>query len=263
MTAPPSRPAPGTTLLWPLLLILILLPITPVRAGSLQVAPIQLEFDSHQNAQMLWLTNSGSTPLRAQVRVQQWTQVDARDVLQPSDQLLASPPIIEMAPGQQQLVRLVRADPTPGEQESAFRLLVDELPHDPTAASPGLQLLLRYSIPVFVLPVGATPQLSRAGRPAALDVRQLRGSWQREGNSARLTLTNGTPQRVRISQLQWVTEADQRTVLIPGLLGYVLAGNRMQWNIPVPPGLPANGTLHAKLNDDADTQPLPQVTPGH
>lgn len=232
-------------------------------AGSLQVAPILLEFDNTQNAQTLWLTNSGSAPLRAQVRVQQWTQAAAQDVLQPSDLLLASPPIVEIGPGQQQLIRLVRTQPLPGEQETAFRLLVDELPYDPEAIAPGLQFLLRYSIPVFVLPAGAIPLLSRNGRPASSAARQLSGQWRRDHDNVQLALHNHGGQRVRISQLAWVSDAGQRTALIPGLLGYVLAGNQMQWNIPLPPGLPDDGALHATLNDDTDSQPLPQIATGH
>lgn len=234
----------------------------PAMAGSLQVAPILIEFSQDQPSQTLWLTNSGDQPLRAQVRVEQWTQVDAQDVLTPTDVLLASPPIVEIAPGQRQLVRVVRAQPVAADRESAFRLIVDELPGGSSAPSSGLQFLLRYSIPAFVLPAGVVPQLERTGKQPLFDVTVLQGEWTAKGTSGTLTLRNSGTQRARISQLSWVSPEGKRIELTPGLLGYVLPGQQMRWTLSLPEAISANGTLHAKLNDDPELQPLSRVNTG-
>src|SRR5688572_24135268 len=78
---------------------LLYLPL-PTLAGSLQVTPISLEFAPEEQAQGLWLSNSGTQPIRAQVRVQQWTQADGTEALAATDALVASPPILEIAAGQ-------------------------------------------------------------------------------------------------------------------------------------------------------------------
>src|SRR5690606_4984286 len=126
--------------------------------ASLQVAPILVELEDGENAEALWLSNSGEKPIRAQVRVLAWSQAGSEDQLDPSRDLLASPPILEIAPGERQLVRIVRPDSGPVPAEQAFRLLVDELPDPEQEVSSGLQFLLQYSVPVFVLPPGIAPR---------------------------------------------------------------------------------------------------------
>lgn len=232
-------------------------------AGDLQVAPTVLEFGDGQHAQALWLTNSGTAPLRAQVRVRHWNQHDAAEQLLASDALLASPAIVEIAAGQRQLVRIVRAQSTSVDREDAFRLIVDELPGAaPGRSHSGLKFLLRYSIPVFVLPPGFTPQLERDA-PTATHPAQLHGQLRRRDGAAELTLHNVGQQRIRISQLIWLEPSGQQVALTPGLLGYVLAGQRMRWNLPLSRPLTAGGTLQAKLNDDPDPRPLPQLDTEH
>ncbi|MCD9086404.1 molecular chaperone [Stenotrophomonas sp. SY1] len=231
---------------------------TPMAAaGTLQVAPIMLEFEQAQVAHTLWLSNSGPHPLRAQVRVQQWQQVDGQEQLQSSTALLASPPMSEIGPGQRQLVRIVREQTAAPTHEQAFRLIVDELPDTRQPdSSDGLQFLLRHSIPVFVLPAGVQAQLSRADKVADTDVSLLQGSWQTQGRNARLTLHNNGASRIRISQLSWLSANGHRVDITPGLLGYVLAGQQMRWTLSLPEALATHGTLHAKLNDDAIAQIL-------
>ncbi|HEX7990658.1 MAG TPA: fimbria/pilus periplasmic chaperone [Stenotrophomonas sp.] len=243
-------------------LALILLPLHSGHAGSLQVAPILLEFGHAQASQTLWLTNSGTEPLRAQIRVQHWTQDEGRESLQPSNTLLASPPLVDIEAGRSQLVRLLQASPATQANEDAFRLIVDELPGASSSASSSLHFLLRYSIPVFVLPEGATPLLERSGRREPTDAGQLQGNWSVQGGSATLSLRNHGSQRIRISQLSWAPTAGPPIDITPGLLGYVLAGRQMRWTLPVPTALPATGTLHARLNDDPAPQALSQVVTG-
>ena len=72
-------------------------------AASLQVSPISLEFSPEEQAQGIWLSNTGTVPLRAQVRVQQWSQADGSDQLAPARDMTASPPMLEIAAGARQL----------------------------------------------------------------------------------------------------------------------------------------------------------------
>lgn len=220
---------------------------TAANAASLQVSPILLEFPPQQPSQVLWLSNSGTTPLRAQVRVQQWTQTDNADALAPSRDLAASPPMIEIAPGQKQMVRIVLLQPTAAPQERTYRLLVDELPgNDAQNQSSGLQFLLRYSVPVFVgTPANAAPQLS--------------ARWE----AGTLSIANSGQRRARLSQLVWVNADGSRVPLNSGLFGYVLAGQSMHWELPRPPGARPGGTLTAKFDNDSEERPVPLLSPVH
>lgn len=253
------RPAPRrrrSRRLAPLLAVLCGLLGAPAIAASLQVAPISIEFEHGEQAQALWLSNSGDRPIRAQVRVMGWSQETGADRLAPSRDLLPSPPIVEIAPGQQQLVRIVRPQAGGMATEQAFRLLVDELPDPALDANSGLQFLLQYSVPVFVLPPGASPQDAAGPRPPT-DASMLTGRVVEDAAGARLVVANHGGRRVRLSQLTRVDAAGTDTPLVPGLLGYVLAGQTMQWPLALPRGGMHGASLKVRLNDDQDARILP------
>ncbi len=56
-----------------LLVFFSLLGVNEVSATSLQVAPTSLQLEARQRAGELWLTNSGTSPVKLQVRVFRWT----------------------------------------------------------------------------------------------------------------------------------------------------------------------------------------------
>ncbi|WP_369406826.1 molecular chaperone, partial [Enterococcus sp. HPCN18] len=72
----------------------------------MQVAPTSLQLEARQRAGELWLTNSGTSPVKLQVRVFRWVQQDGQEQLLPTDGLVVTPPMQELAAGQQQLVRV-------------------------------------------------------------------------------------------------------------------------------------------------------------
>lgn len=264
------RPSPGRSSLtgrW-LLLAAGLLAGPTALAADLQVNPIMLEFAPGEQSQALWLSNSGTQPLKAQVRIGRWTQAEGKDQNEPSRDLVASPAILQIAAGEQQLVRLIRPRPEPLQAEAAYRLTIDELPAD--GAEPldsGVQFLLRYSVPVFVLAEGTEP-LSPSRRTAntttsAANPMPLSARLEPQGDASLLSISNPGRQRVRLSNLAWVDRTGQRAELVPGLFGYVLAGQRMQWTIPLSPQLHAGGgTLKVRFNDDPNDQTLPLDAPG-
>lgn len=157
------------------LLALSLLAAAPAGATSLQVAPTSLQLEARQRAGELWLTNSGTSPVRLQVRVFRWVQQDGQEQLLPTEELLATPPMQELGAGQQQLVRVMRPNHEPPAAQQYYRLIVDEVPDLATRAN-GMQFVLRYSIPVFVQPRAASWR--RACRPAWSGCRTDATAWR-------------------------------------------------------------------------------------
>ncbi|RZA13264.1 MAG: molecular chaperone, partial [Lysobacteraceae bacterium] len=107
-------------------------------------------------------------PVTIQAEAMDWRQADNRDRLSPSADLFTSPPIVRIAPGARQSVRVMARPPDGGEH--AYRLLVSELPDagDPTA---GVQVLLQFSVPVFLRhDPKIAPQLSWSGQGGLLSV---------------------------------------------------------------------------------------------
>lgn len=74
--------------LW-LLTLMLLSPYA--LAATLQVAPVTLDLDNDQRATAVYLTNSGNTPIHAQIRVYDWTQENGQDRLTQTDAVVSSP----------------------------------------------------------------------------------------------------------------------------------------------------------------------------
>lgn len=249
---PPKRRAGSP---WSWLLAACWLLAGPAAAASLQVSPISLEFAPDQQAQALWLSNSGEVPIQAQVRIVAWTQRDGRESLDPSTDLAASPPILQIEPGQRQLVRIVRPVVAAPGREMSYRLIIDELP-GPSGGGSGLNFLLQYSVPVFVSPT-PLPDTESVAAPPPTDASTLRPSLRLADGQARLSVENTGPRRIRLSQLEQVADDGTVTPLTAGLLGYALAGSRMEWPLPIqlPQGA-APPRLRVRFNDDRDPQVL-------
>lgn len=233
------RPARAGRSAWLACLLAIVTQVT--FASGLQVSPVTLSLHAGEPAQGLWLSNTGQAPLRAQVRVYRWTEAHGRDALAPTEDLVASPPMLEIAPGGQQLVRVIRLGDQAVASETAYRLAIDELP---TAAPvSGLRFVLHYSLPVFVEPEGSV------GAP------DLRWRMWRSGQAVVLEAYNAGRGHARVTGVQFVAGDGRKVSLGQGLLGYVLPGASTRWTLPAAQGgWPGGGTLEASVNGSQTTQ---------
>ena len=218
-------------------------------AASLQVAPISVAFSPQEKAKEIWLTNTSERPIRAQTRVLIWSQVAGQDQVNPTRDLVASPSITEIKAGEQQLIRIIRIAPQNIAVEQTYRLLIDELPSSGQAdAQTGLQLLLQYSIPVFIQPTD-----SIAMRNGLTLLNQVNFQYQNQ----QLIVKNNAKSHIRISELTYINPNGERLPLINGLVGYALAGQSMRWDIPESKKILPNGKFEARINSDGLAQMLP------
>lgn len=214
-------------------------------ATGLQVWPTKVFIAAERGADGLRLRNHGERVLHAQVRVFRWEQVEGEDVLEPAREVAVSPPMVELAPGAEQLVRVVRLGPPPIGREASYRLIVDELPIDETAArKSGLQYVLRYSIPVFLSP-RKTEQVSPV----------LHTRLVRDGRVRFLEVENAGNGHAQIADLAFVA-GGQRRIVARGLSGYVLPGQRRRWALSDDLDLSGDGAFKARINGEAAERTL-------
>lgn len=232
------------------LMAALLIACGPAGASGLQVAPVGLEFAPAGAAQGVWLTNTGNDVLHAQVRVFHWTQADGKDVLTPSQGLVASPPMLNLQPGAQQLVRVIRTGaPANRANEDAFRLLIDELPQPEKEGKSSVRYILRYSVPAFVettASVDAAPALT--------------WTLSRDGNGFALEARNAGTKHAQLSDASLQPAGGKPITLSSGLLGYVLPGSTMRWPLKVPAAQLGNGTL---LKVTVNGKPFEQTLSGN
>ena len=196
--------------------LLALAAAVPAHAGSFTANPIRLTLPAGAASTSLSLENRGAEVVLIQAELMAWTQVDGRDVLAPSTDLIVSPPIFKVAPGAAQTVRVGVPRPLTGEREVAYRLFLAEVPAPPAPGEQGIGVALRLGLPVFVLPAKPAPQLAWQARP--------------EGAQIRLTLTNSGNVHVQALESRLARE-DGSVIAQQQLASYVLAGQTRSWVI--------------------------------
>jgi len=216
----------------------------PAQAASLQISPVIINLAPGERAVTMRLENTGTEPIYGQVRVFAWHQRDGEDVLEPTQAIVASPPLIQIAPRASQIVRLLQAgDLPPGEQ--SFRLLIDEIAPPDQAPRTGVDVRLRYSVPVF------------SGTQTAQPVAQaLQWSLVEQGGETLLQLHNAGAHRAQVSQVV-LEQNGRRHAYDAGLLGYALANSTRRW--PLPRGYtPGSGAIQvqAVVNTVATRAPV-------
>jgi fimbrial chaperone protein len=139
-------------------------------------------------------------------------------VLADTDAIVASPPMIEIAAGRRQLIRLVRTGREPVATEQAYRILIDEIPNPEDPSGAGVAVRLRYSVPLFVSPASRRQPILR------WDVRPtVEGPY--------LLIRNEGARRAQIAAVE-IISGKQRFPITDGLLGYALAGHTRRWKLP-------------------------------
>lgn len=216
------------------LLLIIGTVASVAHAATLQISPVMVELQSTENASGITLRNPGDQALYGQVRVFRWDQANGDDTLTPTQDLIASPPLIQIAAQADQLVRLVRAIPAPVAREQSFRLLIDELPQPDATPTNGVTIRLRYSVPVFVEPAGVVGQASL--------------SWHliQSGQGWVMRVDNTGTRHAQIAAVELVDGAGKTYKINRGLLGYALAGCARQWQVALPPEADLGGKVKVR-----------------
>ena len=97
-------------------------------ASSVLIWPIDPVLEADQQASALWLENRGTETANLQIRVFAWSQSGFDEQYQNQRDVIGSPPVAKIEPGQKQLVRLTRTREVPPGQELAYRIIIDEIP---------------------------------------------------------------------------------------------------------------------------------------
>ena len=208
-------------------------------AGSLSVSPIRVEIAPGQRSVTLIVRNDGDQTTLVQTQLVAWSQADNEDRLEPTTDLLASPPIFELVPGGVQTVRLALRRPADADRERSYRILVSEVPGPPQPGFTGATFALKLSLPVFV-DAAMTKAVAQLVWSGAIDA---------DGRLA-LTATNTGSKHVQVRTVDVMHDG-------PGVDGrqaglwYVLPGQRRSVMVAPLPGR-AIATDRVRIHADTD-----------
>ncbi len=138
-------------------------------SAQIAVAPIRVELTDARPSGIVTLVNNGDRPMTMQPTLMLWTQeANGDEKLTPSRDVVVAPPLVEIAPKAQQVVRMMLRTPAAADSERTYRLVVREVPpQNAEGTGPMLKFALNLSIPVFVLPkaeIKAAPKVLLSGK---------------------------------------------------------------------------------------------------
>jgi fimbrial chaperone protein len=197
---------------------------------ALELAPIMLNL-TQDKPDVLYIANRSTAPVTVQIEAYAWSQIDGVDRLSPTDSLLVSPPLTNIAPGERQIVRVL-ADRNEGAGETAYRLLVSQIPSN-NRPSGQVKVLLQFSLPVFV--GGAQAQ------PAAL-------GWRARLGDGEVTLIahNGGGKAVKLTGMHIAANGAAMAPSGSTSIAYILSGADHIWHLPVRGAMSATLSVSAK-----------------
>ncbi|WP_241517289.1 molecular chaperone [Herbaspirillum aquaticum] len=203
-------------------------------ASNFEIAPVVLELSSSRTAGVIKIVNNDNHNVSLQLRAYDWNQADSKDELQPSQNLILSPPVFNLAPGASQVIRVVAKQPA-ASNEIAYRLLIDEIPSATEGAA--INFKFRISMPVFIAPVGS---------PRAQLEYQLRA-----GKPLRLLVENSGNRRARLLDLALTLPNGKKLSAPAGGNPYTLAGITRQYLIETDTPLAVGSRVKLTANSDA------------
>lgn len=200
--------------------LLLFLP-SILNAASIRLSPVSVEILNDQSASSISLYNQSNESSDLQVRVFEWRQNAGQDQLIPTDEIAVSPPFLKLQPNDSYNLRVVRINPVPVSGEQTYRIIIDELPKpiDNRKVDQGVNVLLRSSLPLFVVNKDA--------------ITKLTWSIQQEQNNSSLIINNVGNRHALLSNLTLVDTTANKSyaIKVNTVNGYILAGKARNFNI--------------------------------
>lgn len=194
-------------------------------AASLSVSPIFLRVVAPGNQTILTVSNQARRAVTIQVRVFRWVLRNGKDHYLQTRNVIVSPPIARLRGRAAIKVRILRVDRKPIAAEETYRVVVDEVPDANRVKNVGVNMALRYTLPLFFL------------NPSARQPR-LRWSVRGRGKKRQLIVKNAGDVHVRLAALRL-----GKFTIAKGLAGYVLGNSTRVFDLPA--RAPARGKITA------------------
>ncbi|NQW81162.1 MAG: molecular chaperone [Polaromonas sp.] len=204
------------------------------------ISPVVVEVGARQRvaAVTVTLSDKARVPMRLQAEILRWRQdVQGDSVTVPSDDLLVSPPIADLQPGDKQVFRVALRGPRPSPEELAYRLILENVAKPVAAAaasSPGMiiKFRMRYDLPVLVAPASPVVNALRwkPCEPNAASTR-VKPVAPRTVDAC-LRMLNAGNHRVKVQTLTLAGDGwSQALTLKDGET--LLAGTEREWRVPM------------------------------
>ena len=211
---------------------------TPAAASTFNIAPIRANLSGGHHTEVLTLANVEDEPVVVQVRVVRWSQEKGEEQLDETRDLLATPPVLQIGPKSEQIVRVALRQQPDAARELSYRIVFQEVPQTAATQFMGLRVALRLSVPVFIAP--------SAGKPVADVAWDAR--WLPDGK-LEVSATNRGAAHLQVTDFD-LQLADAGSKVRGITAKYVLPGSRMSWVLTPPTDATHQGPIRIHGRSD-------------
>lgn len=234
-------------------LVLFAMGASPVSAASVGVSPVRATLSANQKIEAITVSNNGTEPMSVQLEVMKWSRQGGQDSFTATRELLVNPPIFTIQPGGSQLIRAGLRRPPDARHELTYRIFMQELPPPPDPDFMGTKMLMRVSIPVFVLPaLGVQSDL------------RWQAAYTSDG-TLKISLSNLGNAHIQIANFSLSLPGSLQPWITQQSSTYVLHGQSHDWILPVsaenPAPLPGATLQIFAQTDDGDMEAEVLITP--
>lgn len=201
---------------WTALAVLGSLAVGVAEAGTIRVSPIKVFLPTDGKSQVIHVRNPDPTSTLVQVQAVEWTDVERLDQAERAEEILAVPPIFEMGPNSEQVIRLAHRDRGSAGVEKAYRLLITEVPEEVDEG--GVAFAVRLNMPLFVTPTGAVPQPEWRVHESA-------------SGETELVLANRGSAHLMVKSLELRGAGRADPIFSTDQFVYALAGKEQRWSL--------------------------------
>lgn len=206
------------------------------------IQPVVVELSQQRRVASvtLSLSSKARAPVRLQADVLSWRQdLLGRPVSEYTDDLLVTPPLVVIQPGERQVFRVALRKISPSTDELSYRLLLEDISDQVDQdQAPGVNVRFRmnYDLPVLVAPIGKVVERVRWKLCDAPDhpVAPQSSSLNTPPGPTCLRVLNDGSRRLKIRNLTLVS-SDGTEVIALKEAETLLAGTVREWRIPSPP----------------------------
>ncbi|HEX2584666.1 MAG TPA: molecular chaperone [Steroidobacteraceae bacterium] len=201
-------------------------------AGTFSISPLRIELDKKQNIGVLTIHNDEDAPLLIQAQIVAWSQQNNEEIYSLSKDLLVTPPVIQLAPKSDQIVRVALRHVELNNSELHYRLILNEVPPEKRDNFNGLSVALRMSIPIFIKPGAVSPDM------------KWTTTWTADGSMNVEAYNAGTAHlQVTDFELQFGPMDNSPEKLRVNPSRYVLPGSRIKWTVKPPATVDHNAAI--------------------
>ncbi|MEI7455177.1 MAG: fimbria/pilus periplasmic chaperone [Nitrosomonadales bacterium] len=192
---------------------------TYVDGAQFSVNPVRVYLDGKSKSGSLVVENTSDEVVTIQAMLNSWTQDKGVDKIDPTEDLLVSPPIFKVQPKSKQVVRVGFLKAPDATREGSYRLFLQEVPPPRKPDEQGMGVSLRMSLPIFVAPNAGNHQAALKWTAQPVD-----------DNNLKLSIANSGNAHIQITAISVSLPDGSYLAGSPSMMTYILPGQLHTWD---------------------------------